>query len=99
MTADPALEGPYRLLWSDLPDTRPAVARPARRFPQRSIRNEWLNSNLLGALENPDEVLFLDIETTGLSRYYDEITLVGYAMGGEHRVMIAGDRRWVLRVP
>ena len=91
MTADPAFEGPYRLLWSDLPDTRPAVARPARRFPQRSIRNGWLNSNLLGALENPDEVLFLDIETTGLSCYYDEITLVGYAMGGEHRVIIAGD--------
>ena len=36
--------------------------------------------------------MFLDVETTGLSRYYDAITLVGYALGGTYRVYIAGDR-------
>ena len=35
--------------------------------------------------------MFLDVETTGLSRYYDEVTLVGYALGGMYRVHIAGD--------
>ena len=40
---------------------------------------------------DPARVIFLDIETTGLSRYYDELTLVGYAANGVYRVHIAGD--------
>jgi uncharacterized protein YprB with RNaseH-like and TPR domain len=36
-------------------------------------------------------VLFLDVETTGLSRYYDELTLVGWVLDGVYRVRIAGD--------
>jgi predicted nuclease with RNAse H fold/dephospho-CoA kinase len=35
--------------------------------------------------------MFLDIETTGLSRYYDTITLVGWSMGGEYNLYIKGD--------
>ena len=42
-------------------------------------------------LDNPSGVLFLDIETTGLSRHYDYITLVGYQVAGEYRVWRAGD--------
>jgi uncharacterized protein YprB with RNaseH-like and TPR domain/predicted nuclease with RNAse H fold/dephospho-CoA kinase len=34
------------------------------------------------ALTYPSEILYLDIETTGLSRYYDTITLVGWS---DHR--------------
>jgi predicted nuclease with RNAse H fold/dephospho-CoA kinase len=45
----------------------------------------------LVSLAKPAEVLFLDIETTGLSRYYDFITLVGYATGGVYCVHVAGD--------
>jgi uncharacterized protein YprB with RNaseH-like and TPR domain/predicted nuclease with RNAse H fold/dephospho-CoA kinase len=41
-------------------------------------------------LDRPAEVLFLDIETTGLSRYYDYITLVGYQIGGEYSVLLRG---------
>jgi uncharacterized protein YprB with RNaseH-like and TPR domain len=33
--------------------------------------------------EYPQDVLFLDIETTGLSHYYDEITVIGWSMGGQ----------------
>ena len=29
------------------------------------------------ALSYPEDVIFVDIETTGLSKYYDQITLVG----------------------
>jgi uncharacterized protein YprB with RNaseH-like and TPR domain len=42
------------------------------------------------ALAYPQETLFLDIETTGLSRYYDYITLVGWSIGGTYDVYIRG---------
>lgn len=40
--------------------------------------------------ENPDRVMFLDIETTGLSHYYDEITIVGWTMNGKSGTFIKG---------
>ncbi len=38
----------------------------------------------------PEKTLFLDIETTGLSRYYDKITIVGWSLGKEFGVFIQG---------
>lgn len=38
----------------------------------------------------PDKTLFLDIETTGLSRYYDKITIIGWSLGKEYGVFIQG---------
>jgi predicted nuclease with RNAse H fold/dephospho-CoA kinase len=35
--------------------------------------------------------MFLDIETTGLSRYYDEITVIGWLYDGCYQACIAGD--------
>lgn len=46
---------------------------------------------LLAAVGGGKSVLFLDIETTGLSRYYDEITLVGYLLDGDYQVYIQGN--------
>ena len=43
------------------------------------------------ALTYPTETIFLDIETTGLSRYYDYITLVGWSIGEEYGVYVRGD--------
>lgn len=43
------------------------------------------------ALAYPRETLFLDIETTGLSWYYDRITLVGWSVGGKFDFLIAGE--------
>lgn len=43
------------------------------------------------ALSYPDETMFLDIETTGLSRYYDKITLIGWSMGSEYGVYLQGN--------
>jgi predicted nuclease with RNAse H fold/dephospho-CoA kinase len=40
--------------------------------------------------EYPDRVLFLDIETTGLSHFYDEITIVGWALNGKSGTFIKG---------
>lgn len=48
------------------------------------------------ALTFPNDVLFLDIETTGLSVYYDIITLVGWSLGSEYGVFINGDDEAVL---
>jgi predicted nuclease with RNAse H fold len=42
-------------------------------------------------LEQPRGILFLDIETTGLSRYYDYVTLIGFAIDGEYEVIVAGE--------
>jgi predicted nuclease with RNAse H fold/dephospho-CoA kinase len=41
--------------------------------------------------DHPTGVMFLDIETTGLSKYYDQITLVGYELDSEYHVLLAGD--------
>ena len=40
--------------------------------------------------EHPERVLFLDIETTGLSHFYDEITIVGWAIDGKSGTFIKG---------
>ncbi len=42
------------------------------------------------ALSFPEKVMFLDIETTGLSKYYDTITLIGWSIGKEYNVLIQG---------
>src|ERR1035437_6187134 len=42
------------------------------------------------ALTFPEEVMFLDIETTGLSRYYDQITLIGWSFLNEFDVYYNG---------
>ena len=62
----------------------PRPAAPA------SLRPKSTNS-LSPLLDDPSRILFLDIETTGLSRYYDYVTLIGFAIGGTFEVLIAGD--------
>ena len=36
----------------------------------------------------PDRCLFLDIESTGLSKYYDQVTIVGWSVGETYDVLI-----------
>lgn len=40
--------------------------------------------------DHPSSVIFVDIETTGLSRHYDYVTLVGYEIGREYHVLLPG---------
>jgi predicted nuclease with RNAse H fold len=49
------------------------------------------------ALEVPERTLFLDIETTGLSRYYDIITLVGWSYQDRYQAFIQGEAEDSLR--
>jgi uncharacterized protein YprB with RNaseH-like and TPR domain/predicted nuclease with RNAse H fold len=48
-------------------------------------------------LSYPERTLFVDIETTGLSRYYDHITMVGWAYRGVYDVYIKGHSETALR--
>ena len=51
-----------------------------------------LRDALALCFHRPDQVLFLDIETTGLSHYYDEITVIGWSLGGRSRSFVKGDQ-------
>jgi uncharacterized protein YprB with RNaseH-like and TPR domain/predicted nuclease with RNAse H fold/dephospho-CoA kinase len=42
------------------------------------------------ALSFPDDVMFLDIETTGLSKYYDHITQIGWSFQNQFNVYYKG---------
>lgn len=73
----------------------PAIETKAPRTPAKRAKAgssaRALAYKLQPLLTDPERVLFLDIETTGLSKYYDELTLVGYAIAGTYRVHVAGD--------
>lgn len=62
-------------------------------FAKRLSRREYYRI----ALTFPSETLFLDIETTGLSRYYDTITVVGWSMNGQYSFYIKGGDERLLR--
>ncbi|MEN8128986.1 MAG: ribonuclease H-like domain-containing protein [Pseudomonadota bacterium] len=49
------------------------------------------------ALTYPKETIFLDIETTGLSLFYDQLTMVGWSMGQEFNVYVYGQDDMPLR--
>jgi len=60
------------------------LSRPARK-PAK-----LLDRRLAPALADPDRVIFLDVETTGLSWFYDELTMVGWVLDGKYYTHIAG---------
>lgn len=53
-------------------------------FANRLPRSEYYRI----ALTYPQDTIFLDIETTGLSLYYDKITLVGWSIGRKYGVAL-----------
>lgn len=76
----------------------PFPQMPISRAPRRETRGRGTGSvrgkppaALLAALDAPERVVFLDVETTGLSWFYDRITIVGWARGGEYGTYSAGD--------
>lgn len=79
------------LLWLDLPLSQRTImpGQRSRRQQSRSKFNHGLG--LTPYLADPSRVLLLDVETTGLSRYYDELTIVGYELDGFYGVYIVGD--------
>lgn len=49
------------------------------------------------ALTMPEKTLFLDIETTGLSRYYDTVTVIGWSFGPDYGFFVKGQDLALLR--
>lgn len=49
-----------------------------------------LHRQLAACFSSPEHILFLDIETTGLSHYYDEITVIGWSFGGRAKTLVKG---------
>ena len=75
-------------------DSQKALAEDDTEFFAKNLsRQEYYRI----ALSFPAKTLFLDIETTGLSRYYDIITVVGWSMGTEYGVFIRGGDETALR--
>jgi uncharacterized protein YprB with RNaseH-like and TPR domain/predicted nuclease with RNAse H fold/dephospho-CoA kinase len=77
----------YRLL-DGLRQSQDAVARrDVEFFANRLPRNE--HYRMLQSF--PEKVAFLDIESTGLSQFYDQITLIGVSVGKSYSCFIAED--------
>lgn len=75
-------------------ESREAIAtRDLAYFAQRLEKREHYRI----ALSFPNETLFLDIESTGLSRYYDQITEIGWCLGAEYGFFVKGQREGDLR--
>lgn len=62
-----------------------------RNRPTRVRSEASLDAHLTVSLANAERVVFLDVETTGLSWFYDEITIIGWARNGIYKVLLKGD--------
>lgn len=69
----------------------PAAARHRGEPIARAHQRPRTSRDMAPLLQHPDRVLFVDIETTGLSRHYDYITAVGFEINGRYDVWLAGD--------
>jgi predicted nuclease with RNAse H fold/uncharacterized protein YprB with RNaseH-like and TPR domain/dephospho-CoA kinase len=79
------------LPFHDMPIASSARVRANRRPANTISRSNQPSGFPIAALEDPRHVVFLDVETTGLSWFYDELTIVGWAHGGAYHVHIAGE--------
>ena len=86
-----ASTGQRLLPFQDLVPDREARSFGKKAGPPPRKRSRPIDPEVLAALCETNGVLFLDVETTGLSRYYDEITLVGWLVDGIYRVHVTGD--------
>jgi len=67
--------------------TREAISnKDAAFFANELDPQDWFRV----VLEFPEDTLFLDIETTGLSKYYDIATIVGWSLNGKYSVHVRG---------
>ena len=67
-----------------------------RRFTVPRMNLKKLKARLEECLHCPERGLFLDIETTGLSPHFDDITVIGWSFGGCAKTMIRGANAYLL---
>ena len=80
-----------------LVSVRPQLSDAVQVTRQSRKTNNAVEPHLLAALSDASSVMFLDVETTGLSRHYDELTLVGWLLNGIYHVHVMGDNDEPLR--
>jgi predicted nuclease with RNAse H fold/dephospho-CoA kinase len=64
--------------------------RSGVRKPAQPRKDAAFETRIPESLFDPAGVIFLDVETTGLSWFYDEITMVGWARGGQYNAILKG---------
>lgn len=90
--------------WDDYLNKALLLKKTYRQSIANELKNSLLNLELKNAdyfaekikrseiykilLTFPKDTIFLDIETTGLSLYYDSITTIGYSKNGQYNVFI-----------
>ena len=79
------------LPFTDLIPTHPNGSTVRKTARQSRTARRSIDPRILTALNDARGVLFLDVETTGLSRHYDELTIVGWLSDGIYRIHVAGD--------
>jgi len=80
------------LPFHDMPMARPKRLGTVDRSSSKTFRlGKPLGPGVTAALADPARVIFLDVETTGLSWYYDDITIVGWMRDGRYEVLVAGE--------
>jgi predicted nuclease with RNAse H fold/dephospho-CoA kinase len=72
-------------------EPRPPDRSVVRNRSTRVRSEASLDAHLTVSLANAERVVFLDVETTGLSWFYDEITIIGWARNGIYKVLLKGD--------
>lgn len=75
----------------DMPVDQVPRDRSPSRAPNKIRKSAKKLTSFATALSDEKSVLFLDVETTGLSWFYDDITIVGWAIDGRYNLHIAGD--------
>jgi uncharacterized protein YprB with RNaseH-like and TPR domain len=76
----------------DMPASSSESARRLKRSGSRlRVPAKPLDRGIPAALADPARVVFLDLETTGLSWFYDELTIAGWACDGAYWLHVAGD--------
>lgn len=77
------------------PEMTVDYAKPTRRLKSSAgaVRrsNVPVDRRWTTALADPSRVIFLDVETTGLSWFYNDLTIVGWVSDGIYQLYIAGD--------
>ena len=72
-------------------EPRPPDRSVVRNRSTRVRSEASLDAHLTVSLANAEQVVFLDVETTGLSWFYDEITIIGWSRNGSYKVLLKGD--------
>lgn len=89
-TTRPSLE--QTVLFPDsFPSERPNEGKASSVSVKAARAKNVLDARISEGLADSSKVIFLDVETTGLSWFYDDLTLVGWARDGVYRTHIAGE--------